>query len=72
MLEHEKIDCIDRSDAGGFMKEEKKFDAVEVMRKARAQLSEEYRKTPREEFLKKLREKYGQLVHGDSNTYSAR
>ncbi len=51
---------------------EKKFDAVEMMRKARAQLSEEYRKMPREEFLKKLREKYGQSAHKGADTHSTR
>ncbi len=51
---------------------EKKFDAVEMMRKARAQLSEAYREVPREELPNPLREKYGQSAHKGADTHSAR
>ena len=51
---------------------EKRFDAVETMRKARTQLSEEYRKMSREEFLKQLREKYGRLADRDADTHGVR
>lgn len=42
------------------MKRKKKFDAVEFQRKRREELSRKYN-SDREGFLRKLREKYGNL-----------
>jgi hypothetical protein len=41
---------------------ENSIDSVELMRKARERLAEEWGKRPREEEIRYLREKYGRLT----------